>query len=169
MSIILNCHSWLVLPAIISPKVWQKSPVGNRTVAQSNRGRWARRTQTKSPKRECWHQQTVTGDVCQLWHQIGTVPQLNSSFSASHRLTSESADSDLDVQLHCSSSLEAEPEAVMLQPESPPLTSAFAINASFEEDVLDLKWRQSIRSLLCPATHVLSAFFLKVFFWLCCF
>lgn len=59
--------------------------------------------------------------------------------SVRRRLASESADSDLDVQLHCSSSLEAEPEAVVLQPESPPLASAFAIAASFEEDVLDLK------------------------------
>ncbi|CAF97116.1 unnamed protein product, partial [Tetraodon nigroviridis] len=51
----------------------------------------------------------------------------------------DSADSDLDVQLHCSSSLDAEPEAVVLQPESPSLPSAFAIQASFEEEVLDLK------------------------------
>ncbi|TNM92252.1 hypothetical protein fugu_019264 [Takifugu bimaculatus] len=57
----------------------------------------------------------------------------------SDRLASDSADSDLDVQLQCSSSLEAEPEAAVLQPESPPLASAFAVPASFEEDVLDLK------------------------------
>lgn len=101
--------------------------------------------------------------VWQQWHRTRKVPQLNSSLSVCHRLASESADSDLDVQLHCSSSLEAEPEAAMLQPESPPLASAFAVTASFEEDVLDLKWRQSIRALICPPTHVLSQFFLKVF------
>lgn len=71
---------------------------------------------------------------------IGKLPPLNRGLSAHRRLASETADSDLDVQLHCSSSLEAEPEAAVLQqPDSPPLTSAFAINASFEEDVLDLK------------------------------
>uniref|UniRef100_H3CPX3 GTPase-activating Rap/Ran-GAP domain-like protein 3 n=1 Tax=Tetraodon nigroviridis TaxID=99883 RepID=H3CPX3_TETNG len=66
----------------------------------------------------------------------------NSDRCRSTAVTSEladSADSDLDVQLHCSSSLDAEPEAVVLQPESPSLPSAFAIQASFEEEVLDLK------------------------------
>ncbi|XP_061589764.1 GTPase-activating Rap/Ran-GAP domain-like protein 3 isoform X5 [Cololabis saira] len=57
----------------------------------------------------------------------------------SDRITSESSEADQDVQLHCSSSLEAEPEKVMLQTESPPLTSTFALSTSFEEDVLDLK------------------------------
>ncbi|XP_030597993.1 GTPase-activating Rap/Ran-GAP domain-like protein 3 [Archocentrus centrarchus] len=57
----------------------------------------------------------------------------------SDRLASESSDADQDVQLHCSSSSEAEPEKVVLQAESPPLTSAFSLSTSFEEDVLDLK------------------------------
>ncbi|XP_070844623.1 GTPase-activating Rap/Ran-GAP domain-like protein 3 isoform X1 [Chaetodon trifascialis] len=57
----------------------------------------------------------------------------------SDRLASEAAESDLDVQLHCSSSSEAEPEKVVLRAESPPLASAFALSTSFEEDVLDLK------------------------------
>uniref|UniRef100_A0A674MST1 GTPase-activating Rap/Ran-GAP domain-like protein 3 n=1 Tax=Takifugu rubripes TaxID=31033 RepID=A0A674MST1_TAKRU len=69
----------------------------------------------------------------------GRFPQLNPGLPVCHRLASDSADSDLDVQLQCSSSLEAEPEAAVLQPESPPLASAFAVPASFEEDVLDLK------------------------------
>ncbi|XP_044031409.1 GTPase-activating Rap/Ran-GAP domain-like protein 3 isoform X2 [Siniperca chuatsi] len=57
----------------------------------------------------------------------------------SDRLASESVETDLDVQLHCSSSSEAEPEKVVLRAESPPLASAFALSTSFEEDVLDLK------------------------------
>ncbi|XP_023279754.1 GTPase-activating Rap/Ran-GAP domain-like protein 3 isoform X2 [Seriola lalandi dorsalis] len=57
----------------------------------------------------------------------------------SDRLASESIEADLDVQLHCSSSSEAEPEKVMLRAESPPLASAFGLSTSFEEDVLDLK------------------------------
>ncbi|XP_076613613.1 GTPase-activating Rap/Ran-GAP domain-like protein 3 isoform X3 [Chaetodon auriga] len=57
----------------------------------------------------------------------------------SDRLASEAAETDLDVQLHCSSSSEAEPEKVVLRAESPPLASAFALSTSFEEDVLDLK------------------------------
>ncbi|XP_059213607.1 GTPase-activating Rap/Ran-GAP domain-like protein 3 isoform X1 [Centropristis striata] len=57
----------------------------------------------------------------------------------SDRLASESGETDLDVQLHCSSSSEAEPEKVVLRAESPPLASAFALSTSFEEDVLDLK------------------------------
>ncbi|CAK6973649.1 GTPase-activating Rap/Ran-GAP domain-like protein 3 isoform X1 [Scomber scombrus] len=55
----------------------------------------------------------------------------------SDRLASESIEADLDV--HCSSSSEAEPEKVVLRAESPPLASAFALSTSFEEDVLDLK------------------------------
>ncbi|XP_069369299.1 GTPase-activating Rap/Ran-GAP domain-like protein 3 isoform X6 [Paralichthys olivaceus] len=57
----------------------------------------------------------------------------------SDRLASDSFDADLDVQLHCSSSSEAEPEKAVLRGESPPLASAFALSTSFEEDVLDLK------------------------------
>ncbi|XP_005917291.1 GTPase-activating Rap/Ran-GAP domain-like protein 3 isoform X2 [Haplochromis burtoni] len=57
----------------------------------------------------------------------------------SDRLASQSSEVDQDVQLHCSSSSEAEPEKAVLQPESPPLTSAFSLSTSFEEDVLDLK------------------------------
>ncbi|CAJ1070198.1 GTPase-activating Rap/Ran-GAP domain-like protein 3 isoform X1 [Xyrichtys novacula] len=57
----------------------------------------------------------------------------------SDRLASESLDSDLDVQLHCSSSSEAEPEKVVLRADSPTLANAFAPSTSFEEDVLDLK------------------------------
>ena len=43
-------------------KAWQRSQVGSRTVEQSNRGRWARRTLRRSPKPEHWRQQTATGD-----------------------------------------------------------------------------------------------------------
>lgn len=57
----------------------------------------------------------------------------------SDRLASESFEADLDIQLHCSSSSEAEPEKAVLRAESPPLASAFALSTSFEEDVLDLK------------------------------
>ncbi|XP_018517885.1 GTPase-activating Rap/Ran-GAP domain-like protein 3 isoform X3 [Lates calcarifer] len=57
----------------------------------------------------------------------------------SDRLVSESIEADLDVQLHCSSSSDAEPEKAVLRAESPPLASAFALPTSFEEDVLDLK------------------------------
>lgn len=55
------------------------------------------------------------------------------------RLASESVETELDLQLHCSSSSEAEPEKMVLRAESPPLASAFALTTSFEEDVLDLK------------------------------
>ncbi|XP_024154937.1 GTPase-activating Rap/Ran-GAP domain-like protein 3 isoform X2 [Oryzias melastigma] len=57
----------------------------------------------------------------------------------SDRPTSESSGADSDIQLHCPSSLEAEPEKAVLQEECPPLTSAFTLPTSFEEDVLDLK------------------------------
>ncbi|XP_024859844.1 GTPase-activating Rap/Ran-GAP domain-like protein 3 isoform X9 [Kryptolebias marmoratus] len=57
----------------------------------------------------------------------------------SDRLASESVESELDVQLHCSPSLEAEAETASLQLESPPLASAFTLSTSFEDDVLDLK------------------------------
>ncbi|XP_008324017.1 GTPase-activating Rap/Ran-GAP domain-like protein 3 isoform X2 [Cynoglossus semilaevis] len=57
----------------------------------------------------------------------------------SDRLASDSFEADLDIQLHCSTSLEAEPEKAVLQAENLPLTSAFALPTSFEEDVLDLK------------------------------
>lgn len=84
------------------------------------------------------------------------------SLSVHNRLASQSSEVDQDVQLHCSSSSEAEPEKAVLQPESPPLTSAFSLSTSFEEDVLDLKWRQSHCALLCPPTSALSPL-------LCCF
>lgn len=74
--------------------------------------------------------------------------------SVHSRLASESIEADLDV--HCSSSSEAEPEKVVLRSESPPLASVFALSTSCEEDVLDLKWRQSPRALICPTTPVLS-------------
>ncbi|XP_069369293.1 GTPase-activating Rap/Ran-GAP domain-like protein 3 isoform X1 [Paralichthys olivaceus] len=61
------------------------------------------------------------------------------STNSDSRLASDSFDADLDVQLHCSSSSEAEPEKAVLRGESPPLASAFALSTSFEEDVLDLK------------------------------
>ncbi|XP_068429583.1 GTPase-activating Rap/Ran-GAP domain-like protein 3 isoform X4 [Clinocottus analis] len=57
----------------------------------------------------------------------------------SDRLASESVDSDLDLQLHCSPSSEAELDKPAPREESPPLASAFALSTSFEEDVLDLK------------------------------
>ncbi|XP_030291100.1 GTPase-activating Rap/Ran-GAP domain-like protein 3 isoform X2 [Sparus aurata] len=57
----------------------------------------------------------------------------------SDRLASESVETELDLQLHCTSSSEAEPEKMVLRAESPPLASAFALTTSFEEDVLDLK------------------------------
>ncbi|XP_061787789.1 GTPase-activating Rap/Ran-GAP domain-like protein 3 isoform X2 [Nerophis lumbriciformis] len=56
----------------------------------------------------------------------------------SDRLDSETSESDLEV-CAASSLLEAEPEKSVLQAESPPLASAFALAASFQEDVLDLK------------------------------
>ncbi|XP_058472967.1 GTPase-activating Rap/Ran-GAP domain-like protein 3 isoform X5 [Solea solea] len=61
------------------------------------------------------------------------------STNSDSRLASESFEVDVDVQLHCPTSSEAEPEKVVLQAESPPLASVFAIPTSFEEDVLDLK------------------------------
>ncbi|CAB1318831.1 unnamed protein product [Coregonus sp. 'balchen'] len=59
--------------------------------------------------------------------------------TSSDRVGSESADTDSDIQWHCSSSSEAEPEKVVLREESPPLASPFTLSTSFEEDVLDLK------------------------------
>nr|XP_043867870.1 GTPase-activating Rap/Ran-GAP domain-like protein 3 isoform X2 [Solea senegalensis]XP_043867871.1 GTPase-activating Rap/Ran-GAP domain-like protein 3 isoform X2 [Solea senegalensis] len=61
------------------------------------------------------------------------------STNSDSRLASESFEVDVDVQLHCPTSSEAEPEKVALQAESPPLASVFALPTSFEEDVLDLK------------------------------
>uniref|UniRef100_H2LFX5 GTPase-activating Rap/Ran-GAP domain-like protein 3 n=1 Tax=Oryzias latipes TaxID=8090 RepID=H2LFX5_ORYLA len=55
------------------------------------------------------------------------------------RPTSESSGADSDVQLHCPSSLDAEPEKALLQEECPPLTDVFTLPSTFEEDVLDLK------------------------------
>nr|XP_029510465.1 GTPase-activating Rap/Ran-GAP domain-like protein 3 [Oncorhynchus nerka] len=59
--------------------------------------------------------------------------------NSSDRVGSESADTDSDIQRHCSSSSEAEPEKVVLREESPPLASPFTLPTSFEEDILDLK------------------------------
>ncbi|KAM9518819.1 GTPase-activating Rap/Ran-GAP domain-like protein 3 [Salvelinus alpinus] len=59
--------------------------------------------------------------------------------TSSDRMGSESADTDSDIQRHCSSSSEAEPEKVVLREESPPLASPFTLSTSFEEDILDLK------------------------------
>lgn len=83
------------------------------------------------------------------------------------RLASDSVDAELDVQLCCSSALEADPEMVVLQEGSPPLASAFALSTSFEDDVLDLKWRQSCCALLSSHTFVLSLSFW--FFHFCFF
>ncbi|XP_045548917.1 GTPase-activating Rap/Ran-GAP domain-like protein 3 isoform X2 [Salmo salar] len=58
--------------------------------------------------------------------------------TSSDRVGSESADTDSDIQRHCSSSSEAEPEKVVLREESP-LASPFTLSTSFEEDILDLK------------------------------
>ncbi|XP_011479838.1 GTPase-activating Rap/Ran-GAP domain-like protein 3 isoform X5 [Oryzias latipes] len=63
---------------------------------------------------------------------------LTSAYSDS-RPTSESSGADSDVQLHCPSSLDAEPEKALLQEECPPLTDVFTLPSTFEEDVLDLK------------------------------
>uniref|UniRef100_A0A7N6FGJ4 GTPase-activating Rap/Ran-GAP domain-like protein 3 n=1 Tax=Anabas testudineus TaxID=64144 RepID=A0A7N6FGJ4_ANATE len=65
--------------------------------------------------------------------------ELESYLSVRYRLGSESTEADLDVQLHCSTSSEVEPEKVLLRAESPPVASAFSLTTSFEEDVLDLK------------------------------
>ncbi|XP_052381357.1 GTPase-activating Rap/Ran-GAP domain-like protein 3 [Oncorhynchus keta] len=59
--------------------------------------------------------------------------------TSSDRVGSESADMDSDIQRHCSSSSEAEPEKVVLREESLPLASPFTLTTSFEEDILDLK------------------------------
>lgn len=72
------------------------------------------------------------------FHSI-TSFDLNLYISVHSRLASESIEADLDVQLHCSPSLESEPEKVVLLAESPTLASAFSLSTSFEEDVLDLK------------------------------
>ncbi|XP_041706381.1 GTPase-activating Rap/Ran-GAP domain-like protein 3 isoform X3 [Coregonus clupeaformis] len=59
--------------------------------------------------------------------------------TGSDRMGSESADTDSDVQRHCSSSSDAEQEKAVLREESPPLASPFTLSTSFEDDVLDLK------------------------------
>ncbi|KAL0965183.1 hypothetical protein UPYG_G00277860 [Umbra pygmaea] len=59
--------------------------------------------------------------------------------SGSERIGSESADTDSDVQRHCSSNSEVEPEKVVLRDGSPLLASPYTVSTSFEEDVLDLK------------------------------
>uniref|UniRef100_A0A3P9JIM5 GTPase-activating Rap/Ran-GAP domain-like protein 3 n=1 Tax=Oryzias latipes TaxID=8090 RepID=A0A3P9JIM5_ORYLA len=61
------------------------------------------------------------------------------SANSDSRPTSESSGADSDVQLHCPSSLDAEPEKALLQEECPPLTDVFTLPSTFEEDVLDLK------------------------------
>ncbi|CAB1332488.1 unnamed protein product, partial [Coregonus sp. 'balchen'] len=58
--------------------------------------------------------------------------------TGSDRMGSESADTDSDVQRHCSSSSDAEQEKAVLREESPPLASPFTLSTSFEDDVLDL-------------------------------
>lgn len=151
-------------------KAWQRNQVGSQTVDPSSRGRWAKRTQRRSPKHEHWRQQTVTGDSSRsnsshVAHLAAAwcFSELESYLSVHSRLASESVETELDLQLHCSSSSEAEPEKVVLRAESPPLASAFALTTSFEEDVLDLKWRQSHHALLCPPTPVLSPLFYCLF------
>lgn len=135
---------------------------------------WIGETEKDEQKEHRGRAQSSSADV----HKQRQVTHLNSSctfdgcfmlawawdmsLSVHDRLASQSSEVDQDVQLHCSSSSEAEPEKAVLQPESPPLTSAFSLSTSFEEDVLDLKWRQSHCALLCPPTSVLSPL-------LCCF
>lgn len=160
--------SFLHLPVILSYQGLTEEPSG-----KSDSGTVKQRKMSKKNTEEEPKARVLTSTNSDRWgftscgFGAGRFPPLIPGLPVCHRLASESADSDLDVQLHCSSSLEAEPEAAVLQPESPPLASAFAVPASFEEDVLDLKWRQSLRALLCPPTHVLSPFFSKVFFWGC--
>ncbi len=104
-------------------------------------------------------QVTVTHSAALPVNRCTMLSELRSCLSVNNRLASESVEADLDVQLHCSSVSEAEPEKVVLRAESPPLASAFGLSTSFEEDVLDLKWRQSHRALLCSPTPVLSPLF----------
>ncbi|XP_057674890.1 GTPase-activating Rap/Ran-GAP domain-like protein 3 isoform X3 [Corythoichthys intestinalis] len=66
----------------------------------------------------------------------------------SDRLDSEAGDADSDI----AATLEAEPETSLLRADSPPppppsLSGAFALTASFEEDILDLKQRGSLLRL----------------------
>lgn len=122
-------------------------------------------TSTNSDRWHIQQQQHCTFNSFLMWHK------LEPCISVHNRLASESLEADLDVQLHCSSSSEPEPEKAVLRAESPSLASAFALSTSFEEDVLDLKWRQSHRALLCPPTPVLSPLF-YCFGWfalICCF
>lgn len=150
---------------------------------------WIGETEKDEQKEHRGRAQSSSADV----HKQRQVTHLNSSctfdgcfmlawawdmsLSVHNRLASQSSEVDQDVQLHCSSSSEAEPEKAVLQPESPPLTSAFSLSTSFEEDVLDLKWRQSHCALLCPPTSVLSPllccfgwspFFFCFLFFFCC-
>lgn len=110
-----------------------------------------------------WEQQIQQQQHCTFNSRV-RLSTLKRFLCVYDRLALESDETDLDVQLHCSSSLEAEPEKAVLRAESPPLASAFTLPTSFEEDVLDLKWRQSIHALLCPPTPVLSLLFL--WFWM---
>ncbi|XP_062334703.1 GTPase-activating Rap/Ran-GAP domain-like protein 3 isoform X2 [Osmerus eperlanus] len=67
-------------------------------------------------------------------------PRARALTSTNERIGSESADTDSEVQRHCSSGSEAEPEKTVLGEETPPLlTNPFTLSTSFEEDVLDLK------------------------------
>ncbi|XP_024002308.1 GTPase-activating Rap/Ran-GAP domain-like protein 3 [Salvelinus sp. IW2-2015] len=59
--------------------------------------------------------------------------------TCSDRMGSKSADTDSDVQRHCSFSSDAEQEKAVLPEESPPLASPFNLATSFDDDVLDLK------------------------------
>lgn len=102
---------------------------------------------------------------------MDTACLITESFS-SLRVGLECVDGDIDIQRHCSSGSEAEP------PEgSPPLTSTLTLSASFEEDILDLKWWQScsvsllalsqphLRSICCWIVFL----FLFLFFYILCY
>ncbi|CDQ87675.1 unnamed protein product [Oncorhynchus mykiss] len=59
--------------------------------------------------------------------------------TGSDRMGSKSANTDSDVQRHCSfSSDDAAQEKAVLPDESPPLASPFNLSTSFDDDVLDL-------------------------------
>lgn len=75
------------------------------------------------------------------------------------RVGLECIDGDIDIQRHCSSGSEAEPHEG-----SPPLTSTLTLSASFEEDILDLKWWQShSASLVAPPQPHLRSICLLLF------
>ena len=138
-------------------QVWLRSRVVSQTTARSNRGRWAGKLRRKSPGLGLWRQLTK-GDWHHYQHcQHHTIAcsvidwRVCGFFFNPIRIGSESADTDSEVQRHCSSGSEAEPEKTVLGEETPPLlTNPFTLSTSFEEDVLDLKWRQSHHALLHP-------------------